>query len=504
MCINTLLKGHFEFTGKMADQAQVALLLCDKHEEEEMDIYCKTCKRPTCTECLSTDHQGHELDTIPKLYRKIKNKRMDLIRNMEAKVSSVRTKNRRHIRNVKCRNEMLLKQNVGNAEKKRAELHRTVDDIIDFHIHYMTEHSQNLGEEIDREVDKLQEDESELMKMLETFEKTTMVGLDLIEYYEKLNGKADTLRTLDISHYGSKQVYQEGEMDRDSLDKMIGQVSKISTSANTVEMISSFQHKEKEISTICSLSDKEAWLTVPDSTFNHFNRNGYHIKSVKNEASGLSFILHAGGFLVCNRKQNNILKINMSGKSSVWMDALPLEAWDIGEALNGNILISLYDKYSGTRSEQSQMIVRMVTPSGDVLHSYECGEDGITPVLTRPGRVTQNYNSDVCVMNQYEIAKGKARGNIYVFYEDGGFRFVYSGHGGEFNPFDICCDALCNIICVNGFDNTIHVVSSEGSFLKYLFTRDTCVPKPRSLALHRGVLWVGSREGEVRVYRYKH
>ena len=63
-----------------------------------------------------------------------------------------------------------------------------MDDIIDSHIHCMAEHSQKLGEEIDREVDKLQEDESELMKMLETFEKTTMVGLDLIEYYENTGG----------------------------------------------------------------------------------------------------------------------------------------------------------------------------------------------------------------------------------------------------------------------------------------------------------------------------
>ena len=156
----------------MSDQAQVALLLCDKHGEEEMDMYCKTCGRPTCTKCLNTDHQGHELDTIPKLYRKIKNKRMDLIWDMESKVNPVRTKNRRHIRHVKCRNETLLKQNIENAEKKRAELHRTVDDIIDSHIHCMTEHSQKLGEEIDREVDKLQEDESELIKILETFHRT--------------------------------------------------------------------------------------------------------------------------------------------------------------------------------------------------------------------------------------------------------------------------------------------------------------------------------------------
>ena len=489
----------------MSNQAQVALLSCEKHEGEEIDMYCKTCKTPTCTECLKIDHNGHNFDTIRKFYRKIKNSRLDYIREMKGKFNSVRTKNRRHTRNVKCRNETLLKQNVENAEKKRAQLHRTVDDIIDSHIHCMTEQSQKLGEEIDREVDKLQEDESELMKMLETFEKTTMVGLDLIEYYEKLRTRCDTLQTLDVSNYCSKQVYKEGEMDRDNLNKMIGEVREISkSSAVSVEMVSSFQHKKKSINTLCPLSDKEAWLTVSDSTFAHVDRNGNHIKSVKNKASNLCFIPHDGGFLVCNNKQKNILKVDMSGTSSVWMDTSPLEAWYIREALNGNVLISLRDEWSGTRTEQSQRSVRMFTPSGDVLHSYEYGEHGKTPVLTFPARVTQNYNSDVCVVNAYEIAKDKWLGNIYVFNEDGGLRFVYSGHDGKFNPSGICCDSLCNIICINFGDRTIHVVSSEGSFLKYLFTQDTCVPDPFSLALHRGVLWVGSTGGEVRVYRYTH
>ena len=269
-------------------------------------------------------------------------------------------------------------------------------------------------------------------------------------------------------------------------------------------MISAFQHKDTSAHTICPLSDNTSWLTYKDpGDFTLLRHDGHHINIVKNEASALSFIPYDGGFLVCNGDEKNILKVDMSGKSSVWMDTSPLEALDIGDALNGNILISLYDEVSETRTDQSHMSVRMVTSSGDVLHSYEYGKDG-TPVLICPDELTQNYNSDVCVVKTYEIPKDKLRGNVCVFYEDGGLRFVYSGHDGEFTPVGICCDLLCNIICINRKESTIHVVSSDGAFLTYLFTRDTCVPKPTTLALHKGVLWVGSRGGEVRVYRYKH
>ena len=350
----------------MSDQAQVALLLCDEHEGEEMDLYCKTCKRPTCTECVKNIHKEHDFDSIRNFFRKIKISRLDLIRNIQSKVHPIRTKNRRHIRNVKSANETLLKQNLENAEKKRTELHRTVDDIIDFHIHSMTAHSQKLGEEIDREVDKLQVDESELMKMLETFEKTTMVGLDLIEYYEKLRVKVETLQTLDISQYCDKQGYTEGEIDHDNLNKMIGDVTEISASKNKVEMISSFQHTEKSVHTIFPISDSEAWLTSRGTgEFTLLHRDGQDINSVKKDVSSLSFIPHDDGFLVCNHKQKNILKVNMSGRSSVWMDTSPLETRFIGEALKRNVLISIYDEFSGTRTEQSYRSVRMVTPSGD-------------------------------------------------------------------------------------------------------------------------------------------
>ena len=51
----------------------------------------------------------------------------------------------------------------------------------------------------------------------------------------------------------------------------------------------------------------------------------------------------------------------------------------------------------------------MMTPGGQVLHTYEFGEDGSTPVLTKPGRPTQNYNSNVCIADNYEIATNNNR-----------------------------------------------------------------------------------------------
>ena len=489
----------------MLEDAQVAILLYGKHNDEEMDIYCITCNRPTCTKCLNTDHQGHNVDTIQKLSRKISNRPPDLLRELKKKVDPIREQNRRHLRYVKCGNEALLNENLKNVAKKRSEVHKMVDKLIDAHVDCIKSHSAKLDEEMKKEVDNFQKDEKTLVKMLETFEKTTMVGLDLIEYYERMKSKVDTMQILHVSQYCSKQIFQEGEVDRANLKKMIGKIEEIKTSMNNFQMISSFQQNTQIVHTICPISQYEAWITYSDAReFTYLRRDGRHIKSVKKNSAGLSFIARDGGFLVCDSQKKNITKVDVLGKLSTWIDTSPLRARFIDEGLNGNVLVTLVDEKSGTRTERSQRRVEMLCSSGALLQSLEYGEDGSTPVLTLPCDVTQSYNSDICVVNSYEVARNEWRGNVCVFYENGGFRFSYNGHGIAFSPRGICCDLLCNILCANYLDYSIHVVSSDGYFLRYLFTHDTCIPRPITLTLHRGVLWVGSVGGEVRVYRYGH
>ena len=489
----------------MAEQAQVALRLCMKHQDEEIDLYCKVCKKPICNECMKSEHMGHDFDTIAKLYRKMKNSRPELIRELEGKITPKRNYNRRHLLEIKYMNKSLLGMNLDNVEKKRKEMYEAVDKIINAHVTSMKTHNAVLDIEIKREEEIFEREESGLIRMLDTFRETTMVGLDFIEYYEELKSKADALETIDLSQYLNKSLYMEGEVVWDDLQKMIGEVKEISSNNVRTEDISSFQHKDALVHTISPISHEEAWMTyVNAKEFTLFQREGQYIKSVPKDTDSHSFIIQKKTFLLCNQDRNNILKVDISGKLLEWLNISPLVPRFIGRAVNGKVLVSLVDEISGSRAEKSERKVQMVSLSGDVVRTYEYGDDGTTRVFTLPNEVTQNYNSDVCVVNQYEVAKDDYRGNVCVFYEDGGLKFVYSGHDGEFCPIGICCDSLCNIICSNLVSNTIHVISSEGVFVKYLFTRDTCLPDPTAVSLHRGVLWVGSAEGEVRVYRYKY
>ena len=425
----------------MAEQAQVALNFCLKHPEEEMDLYCKICKKPTCNECLKTDHIGHDFDTIFKLYRKINNRRSDLISELETQVASKGSHNRKHLRDVKNKNEITTKTNRENIKKKRAELHQNVDALLDSHEHSLNSHSISLHEKIRENENAFERDETDVLKMMETFKKTTMKGLDLIEYYEQLKSKVHALPTVDVSHCCNDHVFVTSEIEHTAIQNLTGEVRAKTQKPFTVQQIHSFKHRTNVVHTICPLSAEESWITYTGAKkLELIRRDGYRFKKVKKETNTHSFILQNESFLLCYSDQNSILKVDMTGKLSKYMDVSPLFPRFIGYALHGNILVTLADAYTGTRTEHSQRRVQMMSPSGDILHKYEYSEDGITPVFTFPTRVVQNYNSDVCTTNRFRVREGKKCGNVCVFYEDGGLKFVYNGHGSEFLPTGLCSD----------------------------------------------------------------
>ena len=136
-----------------------------------------------------------------------------------------------------------------------------------------------------------------------------MVGLDLIEFYEQLKRKVDALRAIDISQFCNRQVFEEGEVDRNGLTTMIGETKEIKFNSNNVEIISSFRYMEdaRGGGSIVPVSRTEAWISYQGlNEFPLLDREGNLVKSVaKNTKS--SFLLHGDAFLVCKAEEKTIL-----------------------------------------------------------------------------------------------------------------------------------------------------------------------------------------------------
>ena len=87
------------------------------------------------------------------------------------------------------------------------------------------------------------------------------------------------------------------------------------------------------------------------------------------------------GFISAYFNELCVVSIDHSGRTKRVFDTSPLHPLDVGPALNGNILVTLVDELSHTRTADSQRKVQMITSKGEPMHTYEFGEDGTTLCL---------------------------------------------------------------------------------------------------------------------------
>ena len=510
--------------------AQAVMSYCVKHPTEENEMFCTRCKIPTCTTCLRTDHPDHEVETILKLSKKLTNKRDDFLEDLRKQFGLKQKSFTRTFNEVQCHNHNLLVDNTQSLDERRKDLQDNINELIEKDIRTCRAHNVALVKDSDEVKQKHIENECEIQAMLCTFENTTLTGLDLIEYHENLRSRIEKMGIAgDVKLYRDGHVFSAGKVNKDELQQMVGNTKDVGKIPTTPQTLSTFSYKTHpdvdDTSTfptfvevfhfkyvpvyfIRPISRDKAWITYgQEKELRLMNINGQCLNSVPRETGNPSFYVTDDDCFISARKYEQVvLEIDQSGSTTKVMDTSPLIPVAVGKALQGNILVALVDSFSDTRSTDSDRKVQMVSSAGKVLYTYEYTDDGVTPVLTSPTRPTQNFNSNVCVINNYETEDKKYKGNICVFFEDGGLKFVYIGKDTDFNPIDVCCDSLCNIICIIQLKNDycVHIIDSDGTFMKYLFTYATCIPTPKSIALYKDRLWVGSMSGLVCVYSYEH
>ena len=502
------LRNITNMDSKVTD-AQAAIMYCERHPAKEKDMYCKRCKIPTCTTCVRDDHSDHDFETIATWSKNLNTRRIDFHFELRTKFEQKRDPVVRKLYEVKSQNINMHSNNVESLEQTRKKLHDVLDQLINKELHECKTHSTKLAKGLDKVEEKHTRCHNQVQKMLDTFEKTTMTGLDIIEYYENLSSQVETMETdVDLGTYRDRLVYEYDQVDISALQEMIGKAKEVNKGPRPPKQLSAFVSNTKPAYTINPVTREDAWIAFGNEReLTLINKDGKYACSVPKQTGNASFyVTEDKSFVVVETNRKAVMRIDKSGNTTIVLDTSPLKPAAVGWALTGNMLLALVDEPSASRDADSTRKVQLISPEGEVLHEYEFGEDGATPALSFPNRVTQNYNSNICIVNTYREADSNAyKSSICVFFEDGEFKFNYKGHETNFDPTDICCDSLCNILCLNKLqsDLSVHVIDRDGRFLKNLLSSNTCVPSPKSIALYDEVLWIGSLTGEIRVYRYK-
>lgn len=145
----------------------------------------------------------------------------------------------------------------------------------------------------------------------------------------------------------------------------------------------------------------------------------------------------------------------------------------------------------------SRRLIRHVKFNGDVIREYEYHKDGQTRLFTLPYRVIQNRNTDICVVNKTSGSSSEPM----ILSSSGCVNVVSRGQAvvKKCLFFDVVCDSHSNIILSDMKNGHIHLLGSDGGFLKFLLTQDE-IRHPTSMSLINSALWIGNNEGLVKKF----
>ena len=486
---------------------QVALKTCEEHQNEELSCFCKTCKKFICTQCAKTTHHGHDWDLIPIFAKKRRKETPILCRKIKQE-NMPQCRKKLHTVDVNISAvEKASDDDLKKLEEKRTAMIKTINQIID-------EQKRKRIAIKDRETTKLQKDRSQIRTKIEYIDKmTSSLDSNIGAYtdFDVIEMEIDMLKALteseayDVRVPDTEVTYVPGKINHSSIEEMIGRIEetpKANVDDNVKLMeVNSFYKFDRPIISIAPTSPDQAWVA---------DNHNFTIKQLSLQSSETNcvtlpphvdfIILSNGDFIMTGYKDQVIRRVTSAGKVSDIVSTKPLHPDAITMTQTDDILVALKDSGDDYNlNSSSRRLVQRMTLTGKVLHTYEFREDGVTRLLTFPFRTTENGNSDICVINR----TSNDTGGLIVLHCDGRVRATYRGQEDSefaFDPTDVACDSKGRIIVLDENNKSLHLLSPDVTFLRYLLS--DMFDDPATIALYQGSLWVGFENGAVKVYKY--
>ena len=487
-------------------KAQEALKTCDEHQNEELSCFCKTCKKFICTTCAKTTHNGHDWDLVslvakksrketPILCRGIKQENMprcrEKFRDVEANISAV---------------EKASDEDMTKLEERRTAMINAINQTID--------EQKRKREEIKEEKrTKLDEHRLRLKTKIEYLDKITTsldgnigayTDYDLLEMEQEMLTALEEVEKYDVERVSSEVTFVPGEIIQELIAAMIGEIKESDADIDTctsisVEEMRTLNYFDERLHTISPVSSTQAWVGGMKSyTIKQLSSQGTETNNIT-ISNHNCFMSSNGDFIVTDFKQQAIRRVTSAGKEQVIVRTKPLYPTFIRQAQTGDVLVNLIDGGDNYKLRpSSRRLVQRMTLSGKVLRTYEFRENGDTRLFILPGRMAENGNSDICVINRTSGSTGE----LVVLHGDGRVRFTYHGQEGlKFNPADVACDSDRRIIVLELIKTTsLSLLSSNGTFLRFLLS--DMFDYPDTMALYHNTLWIAFQKGAVKVYKY--
>ncbi|XP_078336965.1 uncharacterized protein LOC144626566 [Crassostrea virginica] len=475
-------------------------LICEKHDLMPIDVTCEDCEEFICSKCAKEDHKDHNWDTIStaatlrtrgllKAMTKIEEKDIQKIDEHMQKASQQMEEN-----------EKRYESQVLKLQKHYDAMVETLDKIRKKHEKIMRDSLERKNADVSKAKSSLEEKKKKVLQRVKSMkeEGSSMSDILLIKTHRELTKLIST--EVDYKQVSDLLLRHEGgDINEALLESMMGQT--FDAEQITVTETDSFQWDEKPIYFLEAMNESSCLLSNTEfENVVQLSKSGTKEKQVNVGVCSVC-VTDNNDVYVSDGENMSISRLSQSGSVSPVFSTDPLVPMGIYQTMDGSLLITLIDNESDIfqRNSDSRCLVRHVTLTGDFIREYEYEEDGQTRLFTWPDRVTQNGNTDICVINK----TSETTGELLILSFSGSLKSVYPKQEHRHNFFltDVVCDSYCNIIVSEKQKSSVHILSSDGEFMRFLLTENQ-VNNPFAMSLKKSTLWIGDYDGRIKVFQY--
>ena len=480
---------------------QVDVFVCQKHELP-IDVTCEDCEEFICSTCVKKSHRKHNWRTISTAATLIKR---GLIGSLEKIEKTYIVQLDEEI----LRASQQIDENTKLCELEVSKLQNHYDAIVKKLEKIKKKHEEILKDSlvvkntgVSKVRSKLKKRKKKILQRVKSLKETYNEMPDIV--FMKTHNELTSLTSTDDNDLEKSLFFMKYEIEDINgavLLSIMGHI--IDREQIIVTETNSFQWGNEQIEVLKAIDDDTCLMrnTIGSSYIDQVGRSGKKEKQFSVNINDVCIAVNDEMY-VTDGENKSISRLSASGSLSSIVSTDPLQPGGICQTIGGDLLVTLTDNEPDPYKlrDGNRRLLRRVTVTGDMIREYEYQEDGQTRLFTEPWRVTQNGNTDICVINR--TSKTTSELVIMSFY--GSRKSVYRGCNEkrlDFYATDVVCDCKCTIIVNDLHKSTVHILDPIGKFMKYLLTEKEFY-NPSSISLRNSTLWVANVNGQVKVYHY--
>ncbi|XP_071125855.1 uncharacterized protein [Mytilus edulis] len=475
---------------------------CQSHKKFNC-MFCRTCDRFVCADCITAFHKTHDLDSIDTVCDERRQNLKQLRSRLFEKVARIETEEKQ-TQDLKTKYNNFLAESVEKINKHeqliKVEVSKYANELRT-QIESERQRIENSMLEKEKQCEKMKENllqkQSDIQEVLEsrhavkvfTAQKEFCTSEDFNAPFETLSDETKCF----IPQDNLKNIsYLFGSLQKTNLPKGLPQI--------TFEVIKSYTTNLNTVEKVLILDDKTVWISNRVSSCLRKINTDLTIKTIKDisvQVYDMARKVNNDIFLSLHDSTNVCLLTTKKGTIKPFLSVSPLRTCGIHVSKHNEIILGVKDMGCPFKvTDKSCRKIIIFGMNGKQKQSYEYDKHK-QRLFTIPVRITTNVNNVILVIDRISVKDWR----VVAIDREGQVRWEYQGNP-QVNrekliyPIDILTTSEGHVLVNDVITNTLHVLSVEGDILTFYAMKDQGIFNEFSMDIDsKGQLWVGCHSG---------